>query len=158
MYTSQKEKTAGFTLFELVLVIAVIGVMASIVVISFSGFRTGQTIPTAVDEITSLLQKAESDTLSGLGGNQYGVHLQSDRAVLFSGTTYSSTSTSNIAIINDSNIAIASTTLQGGGSEVLFNKLTGETADYGTFIVKNTSTAVGQKTITISKTGLVSSN
>ena len=158
MYKQKIENINGFTLFEVILVIAIIGIISSITFLSFSNFHSGQALPNTVDEVTALFDEARSSTLAGKGGIQYGVHLQSDRAILFAGTTYSSTSTSNKIILTDSLITIASTTLQGGGSDVLFNRLTGETGQYGTFIVKNTSTSVGQKTVTISKTGSVSSN
>ena len=154
----KKEITAGFTLIELILVIAIIAIMATIAALSFSGFHSGQAVPNTVNEATALLNEARSRTLAGDSGNQYGVHIQSDRVVLFTGTSYSSTSTTNKVILNDSTVTSASTTLQGGGSEVIFNKLTGETSDYGYFVVKQNSSTKIQKTITISQTGLVSSN
>ena len=158
MNKSRENKNKGMTLFEVIGVVAIVGVMASIAALSFSNFHSGQSLPNTVDEVTSLLDQARSRTLAGDSGIQYGVHIQNDRAIFFSGGTYSSTSTTNITMLFDSLITIASTTLQGGGSEIIFNKLTGETNQYGSFIIKKTSTSNGQKTITVSKTGLVSSN
>src|ERR1035437_6387790 len=109
MNKHKKEKINGFTLFEVILVIAIIGIISSITFLSFSSFHSGQALPNTVDEVTALLNEARSSTLAGKGGTQYGVHLQSDRAVLFAGTTYSSTSTSNKIILNDPLITIAST-------------------------------------------------
>jgi len=148
----------GRTLIEILFVIVIIVVLAAIVALSFSGFKKGQALPTGVDEVVALLNEARSRTLAAENGLQYGVHLASDRAVLFNGTTYASGTSTNKTIMMDSTVTITSITLTGGGADVVFNKLTGETSQYGTLIVKNTSTTVGQKTITITKTGLISSN
>jgi Tfp pilus assembly protein FimT len=154
----KKQNDFGATIAEIIIVVAIVGVLASISSVSFYGFRSGQAIPNSVDEVASLLNEARSRTVSGNGGVQYGVHIQSTSTILFSGSSYSSTSTTNKMIALESLLRIASTTLTGGGSDIVFNKLTGETNQYGSFIIKNNSTTVGQKTITVSKTGLVSSN
>lgn len=154
----KKETNSGMTLIEILVVVAIAVILTGIATLSFYNFHSGQSLPNTVDEVTSLLNEARSRTLSGDSGLQYGVHIQSTSTILFSGAAYSSTSTTNKIILNDSMVVIASTTLQGGGTDIIFNKLTGETNQYGTFIIKNSATAVGQKTITVSKTGLVSSN
>ncbi len=146
------------TLIEVLTVLAITAILSAIVALSFSNFRKGQGLPNAVDEVMSLLNEAHSRTLSGENALQYGVHLQSDKAVLFVGTSYSSSASTNRPVSFISGITIASISLNGGGSDVVFNKLTGETSQYGTFIVKDSSTTVGQKTVTIVKTGLVSVN
>lgn len=151
-------KSFGFTLIEMLAVIAVVSVLAVIVISKYSAFRESQAISNGVEEVVALINEAHNRTLSGDSSLPYGVHLQSDRAVLFQGTTYSSGGTYNKTVMIDSVAVISSISLGGGGSDIKFDQLTGDTSQYGTFIIKLSSSTAGQKTITISKTGIVSSN
>lgn len=148
----------GFTLVELLITIAIILILAGLVVSNIGTFVQGQALNNGVDETIALINEARSRTLAGENGDEYGVHLQSDKAVLFVGPTYSSSASTNKVVTLDSSIVIGSISLGGGGSDVLFDRITGDTNNYGTYIVKKSSTTTGQKTITISKTGLVSTN
>lgn len=150
--------TSGLSLIEVVIGIVIVIILATIVAQKFSSFRQGQALSNSVDEVIAIINEARSRTLSGENGQPYGVHLQSDRAVLFAGTTYVANNSTNKAVVLDSAITISSISLQGGGSDVVFNQITGDTNQYGTLIVKQSSTTLGQKTLTITKPGIVSSN
>ena len=158
MSTRYKHKEGGRTVMEVLFVLVIVGVLVGITALSFSGFKKGQSIPNAVEEVVSLLNEARTKTLAGENGDRYGVHLQGDRAVLFVGTTYSSGTSTNRPIMMPTTVTISSISLAGGGADVVFDALTGETAHYGTLIVKDSATTIGQKTITISRTGLISTN
>ncbi len=148
----------GFTVIELFIVVLIVGILSLIVVNKYSSFREVQVISNTVEEITALIDEAHNRTLAGDNATTYGVHLESGKAVLFAGTTYSSGASTNKTIAVDSMATIASISLAGGGAEIKFDALTGDTSQYGTFIVKLASSTSGQKTVTISKTGFVSSN
>jgi Tfp pilus assembly protein FimT len=154
----KKHAAAGAVLVQILIVVLMIGILVTIVTPRFAELRQAQAIPVGVDEIAAVLNEARSRTLSDESGLQYGVHFASSAATLFSGTTYSSSASTNKVVTIDSQLSISSISLNGGGSDVIFNKLTGETDDYGTLIVKRASTTTGQRTITISKTGLISTN
>lgn len=158
--TIGQKNTKGSTLVETLVVVGIVMVIAGIVSLSFSSFRYGQALPNDVDDVTALLNEARSRTISGDAGAQYGVHFQSDRAVLFVGNTYVAGAVGNKTIIVNPMIIITSISLNGGGVDVVFNKLTGETSQYGTLVEKYNDGSINppNKTITISKTGLVSSN
>jgi len=53
--------------------------------------------------------------------------------------------------------AVFNITLAGGGSDVIFNRLTGETSQNGVITLSSPSTAQ-IKTVTVYKTGVVESN
>ena len=107
--------------------------------------------------IVTLLNKARQNTLSSINSNNYSVHFEANKAVLFSGGVYSAVDKNN-EVINFSttvSIPISGGINLGGGNNVIFERLTGE-ATSGTIIIKLKSDISKQKIITISKTGIVS--
>ena len=148
----------GFTLIELLIVIIILVIAATIVSFNFSAHKTTQALNNGEDETVSLLNEARSRTLAAENNIQYGVHFSSSKAILFSGTTFIDGAAGNKEVDFDSTITMSSILLAGGGSDVVFQKMTGETSAYGTLILQKTATTLGQKTITITKPGLVSGN
>lgn len=151
-------KQRAFTAIEILIVLAILAILSVTFFGSFSKFHTAQTLKVSSEGIVALLNDARSRTLSSENSMQYGVHFQSDKAVFFVGTTYSSSASTNISFDLDSNSTISSISLQGGGSDVLFNRLYGDTGTYGTITLQLTSDSTKQKIITIAKTGIVSLN
>lgn len=146
----------GFTLFEILIGVAIIGVIAAIVAYPLSNFKRTQALRGGVEDLAAFVQEARSLTLSSRDSLQYGVHLETDRAVLFSGASYNAATASNRTMYFPSGVT-ASWSLAGAGTNVLFNRLTGETDQYGTITLSLSSPTVS-KIITISKLGSVDSN
>lgn len=140
---------------ELLIIFAVIGILALIVLPQFSKIRENQVLKTGVQDILSSIDKAHSKTLSSLNSSEYGVHFQSDKVIIFKGTVYSDISPYNetINIISPANISNIS--LSGGGSDVYFSRLLGVPSKTGAVTISSTSY---NKIITISATGVASSN
>lgn len=152
-------KNKGITLIEVLIIIAIITIILSIVNISLTSFHNEQVLKNTTIDMVSLINKAKQNTLSSLDSTNYGVHFDTDKAVLFTGATYSSGASTNQISLFDSKVRIPSSggLNIGGGSNVVFERLTGDTIG-GTITLQLTSDASKQKIITISKTGLVSSN
>ena len=148
----------GFTMLELVVVVAIVVLLASIIITSFSQFRNSKVLDTGVENTLSVLAKARGNTLSSKNAYQYGVHFEATQAVLFRGATYSSFDTNNEAALLDNALEISSISLTGGGSNVLFDRLTGKTNMNGTIVIRVKSDTSKTKTITINATGIASAN
>ncbi len=150
--------TAGFTLVEVLAVVFIIAVVATIVLYSLPAQRSSQVLNNGEDEIIALVNEARSRTLSAEGNISYGVHFESGRIVLFPGSVFYDGLAGNREVTFDSTVTLTSISLASGTPDIIFQKLTGETDEYGTMILKNTATTTGEKTITISRAGLVSGN
>ena len=152
-------KNKGITLIEILVIIAIIIIISSVVLFSLSKFQKGQALDNTTIEIVTLLNKARQNTLSSLNSTSYSVHFETDKMVLFIGSVYSSSSSTNETVYFDSSVIIPSTggINVGGGDNVTFERLTGETIG-GTIIIRLVSDSTKTKTITISKTGIISSN
>ena len=114
-----------------------------------------QVLKAGVQDILSSLDKARSHTLSSLNSSSYGVHFESDRVIIFTGTVYSAGAGSNETIMIVTPASIPTITLSGGGADVYFNRLSGSPSKTGTVTVTTTNYS---KIITISATGVASSN
>ncbi|MEK7588620.1 MAG: type II secretion system protein [Patescibacteria group bacterium] len=145
----------GFTVTEMLVVFAVVGIMAAVVIPKFSQIRESQILKDASITVVSALNKASAQTLASIDSSEYGVHFQSDRVIIFKGTSYVAGSGSNEDITLASPATITNISLTGGVSDVYFNRLTSAPNVVGTVtITVNSST----KIITIGATGIVSMN
>ena len=146
---------------ELLIVVTIIVILSSLVGLNLSKFRREQSLQNTTSDIISLLNEARNNTIASKNSTFYSVHFESGRAVLFTGGTFSEPNSTNKEITLDSSVTIPTSggiSLNGGGANVIFTRISGETQNYGTIIVRLTADATRQKTITINKTGIVSSN
>ncbi|MCX6755748.1 MAG: type II secretion system protein [Candidatus Nomurabacteria bacterium] len=154
-------KNRAFTLLELLIVIAIISLILAVVMPSLYTFRDQQILKNTAEDIVTLLNQARSQTLASQNSHYYSVHIESGRVILFTDGTFSEPNSSNTEIIFDSKVSLSATggiNLNGGVSDVNFTRLTGDTVDNGTIVVQLNSDHSKTKTITIRKTGIVSSN
>lgn len=150
----------GISLIEILVVVSILAIIVAIVVPNFSKFHNQQALRNTTEDVISLLNEARNNTISSKDSNTYGIHFETGKATLFTGTAYT-VSASNKQIIFDKAVSIPTSggiILNGGGSDVIFNRLTGETTKYGTVIIRLISDASSQKTINISKLGVIGSN
>lgn len=82
--------------------------------------------------IVTALRQARSLTLAAKDDSQHGIHFDTSRLVLFKGTLYSDSDPSNVPYVLNSLVTISNVSLTGGGNDVLFQKLSGATAQPGT--------------------------
>lgn len=145
----------GFTITEILIVIAILAVMVTIVVSAFSKFNNNQSLSGALGEVTSTLNEARANTLASYDNVAYGVHFQTDKVVLFKGSIYSASDPDNEDVTLSSKISISDIALSGGGSEVVFKRLTGKTEQNGTITLSLISEPSKTKTITIQTSGII---
>jgi len=149
--------TTGITLLEFLIVTAVAAIILTIVFSTFTTFRNNQLLTAYSESITATLQEARLNTVSSKGDKQYGVHFESDKYVLFEGTTYSSSDTSNKEVGIRTSVEISPISLNGGGNDVLFERLLGKTSQYGTVVLTLKSDTSTTRTISIDQTGTINS-
>ena len=148
------QKMRGFSAAELIVSLAIMFVLAGIILSAFISFRKTQSLTIDTETVIEVLRQARNQTLSSKNSTVYGVHMTAPKITLFTGSTYSSGAGTNQDFTLSSTDTILTISLTGGGSDVVFQRLTGETSQNGTVVVS--SPGLSQtKTITIYKTGLV---
>jgi prepilin-type N-terminal cleavage/methylation domain-containing protein len=151
-------RTKGFTVLEILVAMGILGMAVTIVTLSFSRLNENQALDKSVDLAVSVLNEARSLTLSSVDSSRYGVNLESDQLVLFKGSSFSSSAPDNVTTSLNALVGIRNISLSGGGSSVVFDRLTGATNNSGTFelYLKNASTTYS--TVTVNATGVVEEN
>ncbi|MEI7480069.1 MAG: type II secretion system protein [bacterium] len=150
-----KKNKNGFTLIEIMIVIAIGVILATIVTFSFFAMKERGNINKNISQAKVLLEQAKVQSVSGLNDTNYGVHVQFDKLVLFSGSTYFASSTDNVPLIFENNLFFATSSFAGGdGSNVVFKKITGATDNYGSLTIK-TSNSSTSAVIYISPAGAI---
>lgn len=145
----------GFTLIEILIVLAIIGLLITVVALPLNQFRNNQTLQNSTNSTIAVLNDARAKTLAGLDDSNYSIAIFSDKLVLFKGQTYSATDSTNENYFFDPGIT-ASWSLIGGSNVISFDRLEGSTSQPGTITIQLSSGPT--RVVTISSTGTVSRN
>ncbi|MEK7087656.1 MAG: prepilin-type N-terminal cleavage/methylation domain-containing protein [Patescibacteria group bacterium] len=148
----------GFTLLEMLLALGIIAIIAVVSITSLSRVNTDKALSVEADKALSLLARARSATLSAKDGFAYSIHFEERMVVLFKGAGYSSGAQDNISLTLNEEVKISAIALTGGGSDVVFKKLTGATTQNGTVTLASIRDGTKTKVITIEATGIAYSN
>lgn len=143
----------GFTLIEILFALVIIFLLAAIAVAAFSSFRQNSLLKEVRAKVLEEIHLARAQTLGAEGKSSWGVHFEETRVARFRGAAYSPADPSNQEILLPPGTKISSISL-GGSSEVLFERLTGRTANIGTVTMELTSDSAASATITIYASGI----
>ncbi len=158
MFNNFSAQKTGFTAIEVIISFAVVLTIFSIALEPLKNFRDNQVLSSDAENILTLLKEARSQTVFSKNSSQYGVHFESGRAVLFPGTVFVEPNAGNKELLLDRNLSISNWALNGGGQDVVFERITGKTNQYGnvTASLKNNPSKV--KIISIDETGVAGIN
>jgi len=148
-------KNTGFTLVEVLVVIAILIIISALTFASFFNLDDRQALDVSVKQIDSFLEEARSLTLASKDASQYGVHFDTESITRFRGSVYSETDPDNVVSNLHNKIQISDVSLSGGGNEVIFDRLTGNTSQSGTITISLKSDPTQTRIITIEATGIV---
>lgn len=143
----------GFTALEILIVIAILAILLATILPSFTNFRRSSLLNTDTMNLVTLINRARLLSVSSKYDEQYGIHLESGKAVLFRGATYSAGASTNETHLFSTGLTLSSIAINGGGSEVLFEKVTGATTQNATTTLLVTGTT-SSTTVLIFPTGI----
>lgn len=146
-------KNKGFTLVELVIVIFIITLLATISTVSYLYFERKTNLDKTANDILSVIKTAQNRTLASEGASQYGIHFETNQYILFKGSSYSVGSPDNTTYSLPQQVEIYNISLSGGGSDVIFQRISGATDQSGTIGLRLVSDVSKTRSITISSTG-----
>ncbi len=140
---------------ETIIIVAVSIILFAIIVSAFSGFNKNQSLNSTSSEVVSVLNEARALTLASYDNEAYGVHFQSDKVIFFKGSVFSSSDPDNKITTISSKISISNISLNGGGDDIIFQRLTGKTDQDGTITLSLVSDPSKSKTITVLVSGII---
>ncbi len=144
---------AGFTLAELSVVLGIILTLVGLATISLINTQQRTSLNTTVEIIIADLRSQQvkamvGDTQGLASANDYGVHFDNDKYVLFYSATYSTIEPSNFEVKLPENLEFSTI------GDIVFSKTTGEISSPTTVVLKNI-TNNEEKTIQLNKLGVV---
>lgn len=151
----------GFTLVELIVVMAVIAVLTSFAIVNLSTIQHKTYLAATIDVFLSDYKqqqiKAMTGDTDGTSATQfYGIYLEQNQYTLFRGTSYSASEPSNFVVPLDGRVAFS--TINVPQAQIVFAPGSGEVSNYSptqnTVILLNIDTNE-QKTLTINRYGII---
>jgi Tfp pilus assembly protein FimT len=165
IHTPVAQYVRGISLVELLIVVAIGGGLVVLSMLPFNAIQDRQALRNAEDAIGAFITEARTRTLSSYNDDRYGLHFssapttQSSQVILFKGATYVAGAGTNVVLQLSDNAKITNVSLQGGGVDMVFNRLTGGTDQYGTITLEVTpAKTVYTRLITVNKAGAISVN
>lgn len=141
-----KSQKFGFGLLESLIVLAIMMILLALIIWPFAAFRNGKLLDGAAEDILSLLHEARTRTLSSDGAAAYGVLFESDKITLVP---------DNKEVALHNRLTISDISLTGGGTTIMFKRLTGATDENGTVTVSLAGDNSQQRVVAVSAAGSI---
>src|SRR3989338_1237256 len=156
----QTHHMGGFTVIEIILVLVILLVLVTISIPNFVFFLESANLDNNTEEFVGILRTAQNKTLASESNSKYGIYLDTsvlpNKYILFKGNSYAlRDSLYDMAYLLNINVEFFSVNL-GGGSEIVFDKLTGLSQQSGNISLRLKTDASQIKTIYISSSGSIS--
>lgn len=148
------KKSQGFTMIELMVVLAIFSIIAGIVLQQGRSLSTTVELENASKNIDLKIRTAKARSIGALNDKNYGIHFESSKVVIFDGTgAYVDGAAGNEVFDLPAHVQINSIALNGGVTDIVFDRLTGNTASFGSIGLISTTDATKTKTIFINADG-----
>ncbi len=144
----------GLTVIESLLAISIIVILGGIGFASLIASRNIRDLTTSSQNTLSILRLAQSRTLAGENDSSWGVRLESNQITLFQGDTFAGSPLIRVYPLPNS-IQITNIVLNGGGSDVIFKRVTGQTDQAGAFLLSVINAPSNSFPVTVHSLGKV---
>ena len=141
-------RQAGFTLMELLLSIAIIGILAGISAPFYQSFVQRNDLDIATQQLVSSLRRAQSYARVGDSDSAWSVEITGGNVILFKGVTYGTRD----ANYDEAN-ALPGSITPSGLSEIQFAKFTSTPNTTGAITLTSSTSDV--RTVTVNAQGMV---
>jgi prepilin-type N-terminal cleavage/methylation domain-containing protein len=157
------QKKQGLTLIELLVVISILLIIIGITVQSFRYFQGREELSDSTEKIINILRLAQSKTLASEGASQYGVYFDTStdphQYTLFKTLSplfnYASRDVNSDEVHQIPKSVEIYEIILVGGQEVVFSRLTGETANSGKVSLRLKSDNSKTRTVGVQSSGKI---
>lgn len=153
-------KRPAFSFIELMLVLSIFMLVLVYTAPRMVGTMFRNDIEVATQELVHVLRKANSQATTQVHDSDWGLKFidsTTDTYVLYSGGDYATrTSSLDTTYTLPDSVSYNTISPQGGGTEMNFDQVTGETSHYGTIVLQDANGDT--RTITVNSLGNVSSD
>lgn len=144
----------GFTIIEVIISVGILSLIGALALVSFINSRNIRELTTSGQNVLSILRIAQSKTLGGEDNLPWGVRLERSQTILFRGPTFAGATFIQTHAL-PANLEIVNISLNGGGDDVIFKKVSGVTDQWGSFQVRVRSEPTMIFPVTVAPSGKV---
>ncbi len=144
----------GFTLLEIVIVVALSAVLSTFGIVSFRSLQNYTELDSAANQIVAVLREARDRALTGSAPGGYGIHFEENRYVRFVGPSYASGTPTNVIYYAPSSLQLYDIHA-GGDSNIIFDPVDGAPDSSGSTSIRIIDDPSQYRTIHIFSTGAI---
>ncbi len=138
----------GFSIIEILTVIAIMLIILGITMYSYKIINSKKQVEVTTDSISSKLEQAKIDSISGKNGKNSGIHFNTTGYVYFSGNTFNPADITNSSSSFPTKIQVTKS-FSDGGNDIIFSRITGIPNATGTIQILDTVNNSSSSTISI---------
>ncbi|OHA56908.1 MAG: hypothetical protein A2114_00370 [Candidatus Vogelbacteria bacterium GWA1_51_14] len=142
----------GFTVFEIVIAVAIIAIVATIILGQAGVFRRQAALAGEAERLLTILERARTETLASKDSLNYGVYFEVGAVTIFSGSAYVAGATGNEVISLDSSVEIIA--IDFTDNQVVFERLTGVASNSGSITLALAADNTKIKQIAVGASGI----
>lgn len=144
----------GFTIVELLVTMVIFATLIGLATINLAGAKQRTSLNTSVEVLVNDLAQQQLKAMTGdtegrSSPDLYGIHFNNNKYILFHGTVFNSSDTSNFTVNLGDNI-----TFTQNFPDVIFQRVNGETGTSGSITLLDNTTKT-QKSINYNRYGVV---
>lgn len=144
----------GVSLVEVLIVIGILAIIAALTFETYISVNANKALDFDAQRIIAELSQARSLTLGSKNGTEWGIHVASTSVTLFEGDAYIEGASGNMVSSLNPVVRISNISLYGGGADIVFKRLTGNTNVTGTILLSNVASSSVSRVITIYGSGV----
>lgn len=155
-----KQLKSGFTLLEILLVIAILGVISALGSYYLVGYKSSTEIDETANQIVGKLRETQAKAMTGEDNLSWGVHFDNTDAndpyyEIFSGAAYPGTIVEKIYLKSFAPDMKFQTPTSGNSINIIFSKISGSPGSQQSIVVYLSSLPDATKTIVVETSGRI---
>lgn len=143
----------GFTLIEVIITAGIIAVLAGLAIPVSNVFLSRNELNSEALKIVDALRRARIQSMSAAEDSIWGVHFTSADYTVFRGPSYNPAEAFNDTFSLPGILTVSGITINGGGNDIIFDRITGNTSTFGTTTIQND--ALQNRTIIVNQAGTI---